>query len=112
VAPFFLRGAHDAHLPLFVRPRDVKNRGMRERVGSLEAERVSAWEWAQTALLAANLVWTTLCLGGYRPETMAVTLALTGLLLAVHCAARAVDNRAVGAEIVPPGASFHFWSTR
>ena len=46
--------------------------------------RAPAWEWVQSVLLAGNLGWTTLCLGGYRPETMAVTLALTGLLLAVH----------------------------
>lgn len=47
------------------------------------------WEWTQVAVLVTNLVWTTLCLGGYRPETMVVTLALSGLLLTVHFAARA-----------------------
>jgi Lipid A core - O-antigen ligase and related enzymes len=45
---------------------------------------VRGWEWAQVALLAGNLTWTTLCLGGYRPETMVVTTALTGALLVVH----------------------------
>ena len=35
-------------------------------------------------LLAANLVWTTLCLGGFLPGTKVVTYSLTGLLLAVH----------------------------
>lgn len=42
------------------------------------------WEWAQVFLLLANLMWTTLCLGGYRPETMVVTSALNGILAAVH----------------------------
>lgn len=51
---------------------------------SLPARRVAAWEWTQVVLLAVNLMWTTLCLGGFRPETMVVTSALNGLLLAVH----------------------------
>ncbi len=51
--------------------------------------RASIWEWIQTALLAANLAWTTLCLGGFLAETMVVTVALNGLLLVVHFAARA-----------------------
>lgn len=34
------------------------------------------------ALLTINLAWTTMGLGGYRAETMVVTSALTGLLLA------------------------------
>ncbi len=50
--------------------------------------RVSVWEWLTAALLVANLAWTTLCLGGFRPETMVVTGALNGLLLAVHFAGR------------------------
>ncbi len=45
---------------------------------------VRVWEWAQVALLVVNITWTTLCLGGYRPETMVVTTALSGLLLVVH----------------------------
>lgn len=40
-------------------------------------------------MLAANLAWTTLCLGGYRAETQVVTFAATGLLLLVHFVARA-----------------------
>ena len=60
-------------------------------------ERASVWEWGQTTLLAANLVWTTLCLGGYRPETKVVTLALTALLLVVHFVGWAVEKRALGA---------------
>lgn len=51
--------------------------------------RASVWEWAQTALLAANLAWTTLCLGGYRAETMVVTSALNALMLGVHFGSRA-----------------------
>jgi O-antigen ligase len=34
-------------------------------------------------LLAANLVWTTLCLGGYLPRTMVLSMALTVAALAV-----------------------------
>ena len=51
--------------------------------------RSAIWEWAQTALLAINLAWTTLCLGGYLPETVVVTSVLAGLLLAVHLLERA-----------------------
>ena len=46
--------------------------------------RASAWEWTQAALLAVNLGWTTLCLGGYRADTMVVTSALNVLMLALH----------------------------
>lgn len=48
-------------------------------------------EWVLVALLGGNLIWTTLCLGGYRPETMLVTSMLTAATLAVHllgCAQR------------------------
>jgi O-antigen ligase len=45
--------------------------------------RASAWEWTLTAVLALNLGWTTICLGGYRPETMVVTSTLTAFALAV-----------------------------
>ncbi|HTO03047.1 MAG TPA: O-antigen ligase family protein, partial [Opitutus sp.] len=54
------------------------------------SRRASGWEWAQVALLSVNLAWTTLCLGGFRAETMVVTSALGGALLAVHFAERAV----------------------
>ncbi len=55
-----------------------------------------AWlEWPAAGLLACNIIWTTLCLGGYRPETMVVTSALTGGLLFFHCAARAWLGQAV-----------------
>ncbi|MEY3775109.1 MAG: hypothetical protein RLZZ129_1889 [Verrucomicrobiota bacterium] len=47
-------------------------------------------EWLQATVLAANLVWTTLCLGGYRPETMVITSALTCVLLGLHLVARTI----------------------
>ncbi len=47
-------------------------------------------EMAQAGLLAVNLFWTTLCLGGYRPETMVITSALTGAVLALHLLTRAI----------------------
>ncbi len=53
-----------------------------------EPRRATAWEWAQVALLVANLAWTTFCLGGYRAETMVASSALTGTLLAVHLLGR------------------------
>lgn len=43
-------------------------------------------------MLGGNLVWTTLCLGGYRAETMVVSWTLTALLLAVHLIGRAVEG--------------------
>jgi hypothetical protein len=46
--------------------------------------RASAWEWTRTALLSANIAWTTLCLGGFLPGTKIVMAALTALLVAVH----------------------------
>lgn len=45
--------------------------------------RAARWDWAQAALLIANLAWTTLGLGGYRPETMLVTCGLTAAAVAV-----------------------------
>jgi O-antigen ligase len=38
----------------------------------------------RTALLAANLVWTTLCLGGFTPGSRVAMAVLTALLIAVH----------------------------
>lgn len=54
---------------------------------------VSAWEWSQAGLLVLNLAWTTLCLGGYRPETLVVTSGLTGALLLVHLAERVLVGK-------------------
>jgi O-antigen ligase len=56
-------------------------------------QRPSIWEGAQATLITANLVWTTFCLGGFRPGTMLVTLALTGLLLVVHFGVCAAEKR-------------------
>lgn len=63
-------------------------------------------EWVQTALLAVNLGWTTLCLGGYRAETMVITSALTGALLVAHLVSRifsasVVPNHPAGWLLVP-----------
>ncbi len=58
-------------------------------------------ESIQLALLAVNLVWTTLCLGGYRPETMVVTSALTAALLVLHLAGRCLH-----ASVLP---RWHAW---
>jgi O-antigen ligase len=41
-------------------------------------------EWLVALLLAVNLGWTTLCLGGYRPETMALSWPLTAAALALQ----------------------------
>ena len=62
--------------------------------------RTRAWEWMQAALLSANLVWTTLGLGGYRPSTMDVTSLLNGALLAVHFAGSAAG---LGGAVHPAG---------
>ncbi|MDR0902077.1 MAG: O-antigen ligase family protein, partial [Opitutaceae bacterium] len=45
---------------------------------------LSAGEWALAALLAGNLAWTSLNLGGVRAETMAAGWLLTGAALALH----------------------------
>ncbi|HEY0946979.1 MAG TPA: O-antigen ligase family protein [Opitutaceae bacterium] len=41
------------------------------------SQRASAWDWALAWLLAANVGWTTLCLGGFLPETKLVSSSLT-----------------------------------
>jgi O-antigen ligase len=53
------------------------------------------WEWAQTLILAVNLAWTTICLGGFLPGTVVLTISLTGLLLVVHFVGRMLDGRPV-----------------
>jgi O-antigen ligase len=68
------------------------------RVAEVAPEHPSGWQWAQTTLVAVNLVWTTLCLGGYRPETMVVTSALTCLLLSVHLLERVFRHALFGRE--------------
>lgn len=54
------------------------------------SRRVSPPEWVQAVLLAANLAWTGLGLGGYRPEVMMVSCMLTALSVVLHFAWRAV----------------------
>lgn len=49
-----------------------------------------AWDIALALLVVANLGWTTWCLGGYRPDTMAVSAPLWLLTLALLWAGRAV----------------------
>jgi hypothetical protein len=44
----------------------------------------SGFERARVALLAVNIVWTTLCLGGYMPGPKVEMIILTGALIAVH----------------------------
>ena len=53
-------------------------------------------EWLLVILLSANLVWTTLCLGGYRPETMVITSFVNGLILIVHLLGRVWSEKASG----------------
>ena len=65
------------------------------QASSSNSPRASIWEWAQTALLGANLAWTTLCLGGYRADTMVVTVGLTAAMLMAHAMGRAIAADAV-----------------
>ncbi len=59
---------------------------------SAKPHRASAWEWSLVGLLVLNLGWTTLCLGGFRGDTMVVTSVLTALLLAVLFIAKATGH--------------------
>ena len=54
----------------------------------------AAFEGARVALLAANIAWTTLCLGGYLPGSRVWMTALTAALIAVHLADPARGARA------------------
>jgi O-antigen ligase len=61
----------------------------------LTARFLAAGEWGLGLGLAAMIAWTTMCLGGYRPETMVVTswavfalAALGGLLWSLRAGAR------------------------
>lgn len=67
------------------------------------ASRATSAEWMQTALLAGNLVWTTCCYGGHRPETLVVTLLLTAVLLAVHLGAKALASGVPRHGVHPAG---------
>jgi len=65
--------------------------------------RTSAWEWFTAALVVVNLAWTTLCLGGFRPETMIVTSVLNALLLTAHLVGRAFAPSGGGRAFHPAG---------
>lgn len=52
-------------------------------------------EWLLVAMLGGNLIWTTLCLGGYRPETMLITSLLTAVTLVVHLVGCALCRRSL-----------------
>jgi hypothetical protein len=56
--------------------------------------RATAFEWARTGLLSANLLWTTLCLGGFLPGARVPMTVLTAALIAVHFADTARGARA------------------
>jgi len=51
---------------------------------STTAARPSAWEWARASVLSANIVWTTLCLGGFLPGTRVAMIIMTAVLLALQ----------------------------
>ncbi|MDR0352260.1 MAG: tetratricopeptide repeat protein [Opitutaceae bacterium] len=59
---------------------------------SISSRVLSAGEWALAALLAGNLAWTSLHLGGVRAETMAASWLLTGAALALHLLLAAVSG--------------------
>jgi O-antigen ligase len=52
------------------------------------------FQWARVALLCANVLWTTLCLGGFLPGTRVAMTLLTAALVAVHLADPARGTRA------------------
>lgn len=52
-----------------------------------------AGEWAQAGLLAVNIAWSTLCLGGYPPQIQVVTGGLTAALLVLHFGAWSLGRR-------------------
>ncbi len=61
------------------------------------AKAVPSGEWVLAGLLAANLAWTTVCLGGVRAETMVLSWAFTGATLALQLAYGAWKGRSVHA---------------
>ena len=65
------------------------SRAVLSEAGIPAAPRESSGGWAIVILVLANLWWTTLCLGGYRPETMVVTSALNLATLALWFAIEA-----------------------
>ncbi|PAW67538.1 MAG: hypothetical protein B9S34_05045 [Opitutia bacterium Tous-C1TDCM] len=57
---------------------------------------MSRGEWLLTGLVAAELVWSTVTFGGYRPEFRLVAYALTGAALLVLAIQRARERGPVG----------------
>jgi len=60
-------------------------------------------QWARVVLLCANILWTTLCLGGFLPGTRVVMTVLTAALVAVHLAdpARGARSHSAGILFLP-----------
>jgi len=63
----------------------------------------AAFEGARVAVLAGNIAWTTLCLGGFLPGSRVWMAALTGALVAVHLVdpSRGARAHAAGWLFVP-----------
>jgi O-antigen ligase len=61
---------------------------------NLTPARAPALQWARTVLVSADILWTTLCLGGFLPGTRVAMTALTAALIAVHLADPARGRRA------------------
>ncbi len=53
---------------------------------TLKPARTPALQWVRTALLSANILWTTLCLGGFLPGTRGPMTLLTAALIVVYLA--------------------------
>ena len=53
----------------------------------------SGGEWVLAVLVIANLWWTALCLGGYRPETMVIASAVNAATFALWLAMKAWRRR-------------------
>ena len=56
-------------------------------------ENGSGGEWALAVLVLANLWWTALCLGGYRPETMVIAAAVNAATFAFWLGMKARRRR-------------------
>ncbi len=83
MAPFFLFAVRDGGRAVLPGGGSARPPRMPD---SSSPVRASAWEWARVVLLSANILWTTLCLGGFLPGTRIAMAALTAALVAVHLA--------------------------
>lgn len=63
---------------------------------------VSVGEWVLTLGLAANLIWTTLCLGGYLADTMVYSAPGIWALAALASALLALQPRAIDWRVLLP----------